>query len=449
MTTTEADHGRESGLLTVNVEADFDQERLGRAISSLEHALELDAENVRYRKVYAEALLAARRFNDAVDHLLLVYRSRSEPRVAYLIAYAYYRLNHLPSAERYLDEVVSDTNVGFSRLHVLRGRILYEKRLYAEAVNEFSRALIINPDSPLPKWHMGRALVAHAAQLAEDTANLYRRALKLVTEYSPIQEELDEWHRTLGRIHIALHHPLEALRHLEEVKNVPGNDKTLLLGLALLLSGSLDPAASALAEAAADPETRPRCAEYLLEIVTTPAANLAASAGSTNLDPGRVDKVYLERIFGEGAAEVHSIMYAAESPRRHEAARTRVELCSPLVSGRLFAGEGLGKPGTGEAPPAADSEQTTEDVSVESIDDTLKPQTMLDVTSELPDDGDDTEETAVADGGRDTAFSDEDWDIGFVPAPEEEVTDGGPAHDVPKTQRLDVADVDGDEEEPS
>lgn len=417
--------GIESGLLTVNVESDFDKVRLGRSLQSLEKALELDAENVRYRKTYAEALLAARRFNDAVDHLLVVYKSRSEPRIAYLIAYAYYRLHHLPSAERYLDEATAESGLGFSRLHVLRGRILYEKRQFAEAVNEFSRALLMNPDSALPKWHMGRALVAHAAQKTEDSANLFRRALKLVTETKPVEEDLDEWHRTLGRIHLALHHPLEALRHLEEVKHVPGNDKTLLLGLAHLLSGSVEQSIAPLTEAAGDPETRSRCVDYLTEIATTAPAVLSASAGSTNLDPAVIDQAFLERIFGAGSSEVHAILYAREAPRDEEFARTRVELCSPLVAGRLFAGEGLG-PLRAEGGQAGGSEATTADLTFKAVDDTLKPQTLLDISEVVkgaekttdvrptsPDQGPD-ESRARNSATKEPTFDEEDWDIGYV-----------------------------------
>ena len=448
--------GKESGLLTINVESDFDKVRLGRSLESLEKALELDAENVRYRKTYAEALLAARRFNDAVDHLLVVYKTRKEPRIAYLIAYAYYRLHHLPSAERYLDEATTESGLGFSRLHVLRGRILYEKRQFADAVNEFSRALLMNPDSPLPKWHMGRALVAHAAQKSEDSANLFRRALKLVTETTPGEEDLAEWHRTLGRIHLALHHPLEALRHLEEVKHVPGNDKTLLLGLAHLLSGAVDQAIAPLAEAAGDPETRSRCVDYLMEIATTPPAALTASAGSTDLDPSVIDEAFLEKIFGAGSPEIHSIIYARKSPREEEFARTRVELCSPLVSGRLFAGEGLGTPSTSKAESGG-SESTTADLTVKRVDDTLKPQTLLDVsevvknaekTTDLqptstPDVG--GEPAAVPDEKRDDdgkdVFDEDDWDIGYVgfdePSP--------PPAD--KTEALDTSDLEWPDDE--
>ncbi len=297
------------------------------------------------------------------------------------MAYAYFSLGDLDQAEALLSGLADEGEVGFSRYHLLRGRILYEHRRYAEAMNEFSRALDVRPHAALPRWHMGRALVAHAQFVLSDAGNLYRRALQLLTSYLPTKGQLEEWHYLLGRVHLALHHPVEALEHLELARRHAGGSETfLLLGFAHLLHGRRKKAMELLAESTKSPEERARCRDYLCEVVSTPRNRLAAMGFPAD-KPGLVDLVdeeFLENIFGRGSSEMQKVLEAATSKKPFTLARTRAEdTREPRAAGRLFASTTIEET---PAPPAA----TPAVGETSGQGDRIFPKTHLDVTEALP-----------------------------------------------------------------
>ncbi len=369
-----------SASFAVDIEGDFDPIQLGSAINHLEKAVALSPDHPRYRRVLAEAHLAARRFDRALTHLRQIDKLRPEPRTHYLMAYAYFALGDLDQAEALLAGLNDAGEVGFSRYHLLRGRILYERRRFADAMNEFSRALDVRPHAALPRWHMGRALVAHAQYVLTDAGNLYRRALQLLTSYLPTKSQLEEWHYLLGRVHLALHHPVEALEHLELARRHAGGSETyLLLGFAHLLRGRKKKAMELLAESTKSPEERARCRDYLCEVVSTPRNRLAAM-GFPAEQSGLVDLVdegFLERIFGRGSQEMQRVLEAAMSKKPFTLARTRAEDTRAPLASRLFASTTIEE--APSPPPVAPVVGETS-----GRGDRIFPKTHLDVTEALP-----------------------------------------------------------------
>ena len=371
-------------MFTVNIEAKFDREMLARALSHLEQSVDGNPGNVRYRKTLAEALLAARQFETALDHLLAVSRNSPGPRINYLIAYAYFRTNDNKRALEYLDKASAgeDEGLGFSRLHILRGRILLESSQAAEAVNEFSRALLLNPEAPQALWHHARAMVVHAATMSGDPQNIYRRSLGTLVNLSPTEDDESEWHRIIGRAYIALNQPLEALRHLEKVKNKPSSETALLLGLSYLLKGSEELAATYLKTAISNAETRRKCAEYLQEIAMSPREVLfqmglpLVEAGF----PAFLNDEFLFEVFGTRGQEVSEIMKAASPDARKAMAATRAEnvldFSHPLIRGRLFA---VNAPGHIEGSDATTRRSDSEPATTRVGSENLFPHTLVDV----------------------------------------------------------------------
>ncbi|MCB9830917.1 MAG: tetratricopeptide repeat protein [Planctomycetes bacterium] len=425
-------------MLTVNVEAEFDSARLMRAIAHLESAVRADPKNLRYRKVLAEAYLAAHRFDAALDQLRAIRPRRSDPRVEYLLAYTCYRLGELDEASALLNQIDDDDQVGFSRLHQLAGRIRHDRGQFAEAVNEFAQALILSPDSPAPKWHMARSLVAHAATQGEDRLGLFRRALGLLKSIKPDPNHEDEWHETLGRIYLALHQPIEALRHLERSVRSNGAEKSLLLGLAWLLRGEDDKGRPYLREAVRNAALRPRCAAYLAEIATTPRhllERMGLRTGRAGI-PLFLDETYLGTIFGNGAPEVLQIINAGLRPRADLMGRTQAEADPDRRVDHLFAP--APRANEAEAADAGSTAGTTHpdavatrlvESSPRSQGDRLFPRTMI----ELPQSDDATERVEHP-----IEVDEEDWDIGLAEL------DGPPASG-DRTAQMPIQDDEEDE----
>ena len=451
--------------ITVNVEGDFDPAVLRRAIAHLEKAISLDPGNARYRRVLAEAYLAARRFDAALTELLRIAESRTEPRLQYLVAYCHYRLGDQDAADSVLAAISGESSLGFSRLHLLRGRILFERHRHAEAMNEFSRALDLHPDAALPRWHMARALVAHAQSSLGDSTNHYRRALRLLANYAPTREQFDDWHYLLGRVHLALHHPVEALEHLERARrHAASQEKSLLLGFCYLLHGDRERARDLLASAATDPELRVRCTDYLCEVVSTPRDQLLAMGLPKEQAAvvGMVGEDFLAGIFGPRAPETARIIDVACSPNRQQVARTLVEeTTDPLLGGRLFASATVDSgdvestvvskgsrrrsdpitAGDPSGPPDPEADTVVREGSI-------FPQTQLDVTEGMPmtgplsmvgNEGPDPDEATIR--SRDE-LADDDWDIGFdeFMSREDEPRSRSARRGVEKTQSLELPD---------
>lgn len=323
-------------MLTVNVESEFDPGRLRQAIAHLEKAVEIDPSNQRYRKVLGEALIAARRFEDAIAHLESAYGFAQDQRTAYLIALAFYRLGRAKDALPFVTKMRGDESVGFARADLLRGRILFDNGRFAEAANAFAEASMLNAAAREPQWYRAKALIALADQSDGDTTGYYRTALQILSSYEPSAAEEEEWRFLLGRVYLALQHPMQALMHLEQTRRLGGKERVLLLGIALFLQGSRALARTNLADAASEPTTRERCARYLCEIVASSPDRLRAmGAPESGLNaPNHIDREFFEGVFGRNAPEVDRIVDAAS--RWREGSKTAAEMTGG-GKGRLFA----------------------------------------------------------------------------------------------------------------
>lgn len=323
-------------MLTVNVEAEFDPGRLRQAIAHLEKAVEIDPSNQRYRRFLGEALIAARRFEDAIGHLESAYGFAQDQRTAYLIALAFYRLGRAKDALPFVTKMRGDESVGFARADLLRGRILLDNGRLAEAANAFAEASMLNAAAREPQWYRAKALIALADQSDGDTTGFYRTALQILSSYEPTTTEEEEWRFLLGRVYLALQHPMQALMHLEQTRHLGGKERVLLLGIALFLQGSRALARANLSDAASDPATRERCARYLSEIVASSPDRLRAmGAPEAGVNaPNHVDRDFLDGVFGRNAPEVDRIADAAS--RWREGTHTAAEMTGG-GKGRLFA----------------------------------------------------------------------------------------------------------------
>ncbi|MEZ6197239.1 MAG: tetratricopeptide repeat protein [Planctomycetota bacterium] len=377
-------------MLTVNVEAEFDPQTVAEAVSLLQRACAAEPGKLRYRLSYGEALLAARRNAEALEELRAVYDREPVARTAYLMAVALFRLGRYAEAHELMEGAREQGTVGFAKLHILRGRIYHAEGRLADAVNEFGEAMILNPHSSSARWHRARALVALAGD-RDDAGALYRRAYQLLRDHRPVGAQADEYHYLLGRIHLALLYPAQALQHLERSRFPSDPEKHLLVGVAMLLTGRSGPARASLCVAASDPAMRKRVAAFLIEIASAPSdALMAMSPPGAREANGQLaaDLDTLVSVFGPGAPEIETIREAARTGRVPESIRTRVENVSPVIAGRLFADFGGGDdaaPAAGSDPEAtvvSRSDRTTKASPV--APDQLFPQTHVDVTKAIP-----------------------------------------------------------------
>ncbi len=414
-------------MLTVNIESEFDPAVLKRSIANLETAVSSDANNTRYRKVLSEAYLAARRFQDALDQLEIVWQEDPDPRVAYLVAFASFRLGNIRQAEKFIAHASADDTVGFSRLHELKGHTAMERHEYADAVNEFSKAMILKPNAANAKWLMAKALVKFATEATEDCAPLFRRALSLLKDMDVQAGHKEEWHENLGRIYLALHHPVEALRHLERCQQSKSAEKSMLLGLAYLLHGNKENATGYLREAATNQAVRPQCISYLEEIAMTPR-HLLKKMGLQTSDTGIplfLDHEYLGEILGPGAEEIGHLIQSATHPRSDLMDRTQAEVNPEARKfGRLLApGDQHQDKQTSPNVNPESNEVTTEkptggkdpEAMAKTTGDRLFPQTLLEMPILEP-----TKKLKKSDldfldktSDEPPTLSDDDWDIGL------------------------------------
>lgn len=358
-------------MLSADIEASFDEERLDEAIGLLQEALALRPDAPRYRRVLAEALIARRRWPEARALLEPLHSEGGGRRVAWLLALVHYRSGRLAEAWSLLERLEDDGSIGFARLHVLRGRILYDRGEFGEAANELARGLLLRPDAAETRYQLARALVAHADRSGAGES-VWRRALRLLLPHRPRLRDVDEWHALLGRVHLALMLPLEALRHLEASRRAGGGDKELLIGIASLLEGATENARRWLRAAVDEPRIRERCARHLEEIAAGGddlVRAMAPRAGTVAIET-LADPTFLTAIFGAGAEEVDAILAAGRSGRTAGSVRTRSEAADG--AGRLFAAADLG---SGAQSGAAAEPETTES----RAPDRLHPQTFVDL----------------------------------------------------------------------
>ena len=435
-------------MLTVNVESEFDPALLRRAIAQLETAVRADAKNTRYRKVLSEAYLAARKFDAAYQQLEIVWLENPEPRAAYLLAYTAYRLERYAEAEQRLSDIGEQAeSFGFSRMHELRGRIFYGRGDFAEAVNEFSRALIINPDSRGPRWYLARSLVAYAQYRVNDTRALYLRALQILKDLGPKLNWEDEWHELLGRTYLALHHPIEALQHFERSRQPANDEKSMLVGFTYLLHGENDRAQELLHAAVQNADIRPRCSLYLQELASYPRhlmQGLGVATGPNNI-PLFLDVNFLSAVFGDNAEEIGLLIHAGSQPRPELLARTRAEV-NPDSSqyGHLLVPPELGEQGSTPKPKVEEATTNAEDAAPPHGD-RLFPKTILEIpTTKMSSPHHGAEDAsgrgAVNTDGQSHA-SEDDWDVKLD---DKLMVNERPPKSSPTTETMAAEESDGD-----
>ena len=408
----------------VDVDATFSRRQLDVAIVHLRLAQSNDESNALYRITLAEALLASRLNQEALDLLCAAPSPLTGNRAIWMQALAAHRLGQTTVAADLLSTLDGEEELGFTRFHELWGRIHFEQGNYLESVNAFARARMLHPGSRHLCFLNARSLVTYAENCTENISNLYRRALMLLDQSPPETNRSDEWHFYQGRCQLALGYPGEALKHFERCRTPDDHQKSVLTGLAYLLVGHQDMALGFLQHGAKG-EHRALLAGYLAEIAAAPPEDIRAmrSAPAPTQDL-TLDRHFLADVFGAKAQEVEDIIAASTRWRDDPLNRTQLESTVSTGKGRLLAidednastrGHEKGLEIGTDTIPSLVLERETETVRVKSAEDSTTiwyPQTILNLNEDdVDNDSSHTQETEAYPATGDAADPSDDWDI--------------------------------------
>lgn len=404
----------------VDVDATFSRPHLDAATEHLRVALESDPANPIFRLTLAEALLAARQNQEALELLRDAPAPLNGNRATWMQALAAHRLGETELASDLLSTLDDEEELGFTRFHELWGRIHFDREEYSDSVNAFARARMLHPESKHLCFLNARSLVSYAETCTQDISSLYRRALTLLDHSSPESSRADEWHFYQGRCQLALGYPGEALKHFERSRTPDDHQKSVLTGLAYLLVGHRDMALGFLQHGARG-EHRALLAGYLAEIVAAPRDDLNAMRGDDAPTADlTLDRHYLAEIFGGAVPEVEDIIAASTRWREDPLNRTQLESTVSTAKGRLLAIEATGDDGDSEDQELGAEtlrsiviESETETSQVRSAEDSTavwNPQTILDTGIDALDSSQ-TRETESFPATGDNGESNDEWDL--------------------------------------
>jgi len=245
--------------------------RLSEAQGAFAKALEVEKNNPAALYGMGQVSASNRDYAAAVRYFEeTLARVPGATRVHYSLAMAYRGLGNAEKAKAHLaqqgtvgvrvtDPLVDGLQdlITGERLYLSRGKIAFEARRYAEAANEFRKAVAAKPDSVTPRVNLGAALsqtgdVAGAAE--QFTAALRIDPSNAVAHYN------------LGIILAVQNKPAEAIAHLRSALSAEPNDANarFLLAQQLSKSGKTD---EALSEYSRVVEANPANESALLEHV--------------------------------------------------------------------------------------------------------------------------------------------------------------------------------------
>ena len=252
------------------------QGRPEEAEAALRKAAAVPATNAAARSLLGQAALARRDFRSAVEHLEAALAAvPAANRLHYPLALAYRGLGDRARAEEHLARAgqvglkapdplldgVADLRLG-ERVALMRGRVAAQAGRYADAAQEFRKALAARPESVEARVNLGSVLASAGDR--EGAAEQLREALRL--DPSNVTA-----HFNLGSL-LAGSAPAEARSHLEAVVAVRPEDAEArrLLAQALRDGGHLPEAleqyGQAVALAPGDETARLGAAETLVRL---------------------------------------------------------------------------------------------------------------------------------------------------------------------------------------
>ena len=146
--------------------------RLDEARESFTAALEIDKNNAAAHYGLGQVAISKHNYSDAIDHFeTTLAQVPGANRVHYSLAMAYRGLGDADKAKAHLAQQGSvgvrvadplldglqDLITG-ERVYLARGKVAFEARRYADAVNEFRKAVASKPDSVTARINLGAAL---------------------------------------------------------------------------------------------------------------------------------------------------------------------------------------------------------------------------------------------------------------------------------------------------
>jgi tetratricopeptide (TPR) repeat protein len=250
--------------------------RLDEARKSFSAALEIDKNNAAAHYGLGQVAISKRSYAEAVDHfektLALVPGAN---RVHYSLAMAYRGLGDAEKAKEHLaqqgtvgvrvaDPLVDGLQelITGERVYLARGKVAFEARRYADAVNEFRKAVAAKPDSVTARINLGAALT--------QVGNV-NGAIRQFEEALRLEPGRVNAHYNLALLLAGQNKHEQAISHLRSVLSVDENDLNARLVLAgeLANTGSLETSRSEYARVAyllaASPELELRDGARALE----------------------------------------------------------------------------------------------------------------------------------------------------------------------------------------
>lgn len=217
--------------------------RLSEARQHFAAALKIDQQSPAAHYGLGQVALSERNYAEAVryfERTLAIVTAAT--RVHYSLAMAYRGLGELEKAKAHLrlqgtvgvrvaDPLLDQLQeiVQGARLHLIRGRTALDAKRYAEAADEFRKAVAARPESVAGRVNLGAAL-----NLMGDR----RGAIEQFQEALRIAPENANAHYNLGVLFVSQNRHPEAITHLQFVLKSNSRDSTAAIMLARLLATS-------------------------------------------------------------------------------------------------------------------------------------------------------------------------------------------------------------------
>ena len=223
--------------------------RLDEATESFKAALKIDGNNPAAHYGLGQVALSKHNYSEAIDHFeKTLAQVPAANRVHYSLAMAYRGLGDLSKVKAHLAQQgpvgvrVSDPLVDGlqdlvegERVHLSRGKLAFEAQRYAEAVDEFRKAVAANSDSVTARINLGAALTQIGDQ---------KGAVEQFEEALRIEPGKVNAHYNLAILFAGQNKHAEAISHLRSALSVDPNDLNarFLLAKELMKAERLDEA---------------------------------------------------------------------------------------------------------------------------------------------------------------------------------------------------------------
>jgi tetratricopeptide (TPR) repeat protein len=251
--------------------------RLEDATESFSAALEIDKDNPAAHYGLGQVAASKRSYVEAVEHFQkTLLQVPGANRVHYSLAMAYRGLGDAEKAKAHLaqqgsvgvrvaDPLVDGLQdlITGERVYLARGKVAFEARRYADAVNEFRKAVASKPDSVIARINLGAALT----QVGD-----LKSAVEQFEEALRLEPGRVNAHYNLAVILASQNKHEQAIEHLRSALRIDGSDLNAryLLAQELKNAGRIDDAQAEYSRVAyllaASPQTQVRNGARALDL---------------------------------------------------------------------------------------------------------------------------------------------------------------------------------------